>query len=352
MANFVQRAEAPSKDNRYYYKDNPFYKSGYGMPNCTAYAWGRFWECGGGEPPTLSLSDAENWYGHTQDGYQRGQTPKLGAVLCWRKGKAGVNSDGAGHVEVVEAINDDGSIVTTGSAYNGFMFRTKTRSNDGNWSGGSAYTFQGFIYNPVDFSGSGGTVGRSDSERIWNFFIGKIGNAYGVAGLMGNLDAESGLHPDRVQGDVPYSDYSKEYTAQVDSGAISENDFVNNGPGGGGYGLAQWTFPSRKQALYDMYKSGGYSSIGSIDLACAYLWYELENLFPGVLETLKTATSIRQASDKVLHDFEAPADQSEAVEVVRAGMGQVYYDLYANRSGKKSKGLPLWMMYLASKRKV
>lgn len=359
MAKFTQRTEAPESSNTYYYANNPFYASGYGLPNCTCYAWGRFWECQGsaGSRPKLSLNNAEDWYGYTSDGYERGQTPKVGAVICWRKGVAGDDSDGAGHVGIVEAVNDDGTIVTSESAYNGYLFRTKTRSNDGNWGGGSAYTFQGFIYNPVTFDGSGGsgTIDTStNSGYIWTYFMEKIGNEYGVAGLMGNLDAESGLYPDRVQGDVPYSDYSKEYTAMVDSGELSEWEFVNAGPNGGGYGLAQWTYSTRKQALYNMYKSGGYASIGSIELACDYLWYELQNSFSGVLSVLKSAKNIKEASDKVLHDFENPADQSEDVENLRATMAQVYYDMYSGLvpGKKKRKGLPLFMLYMASRRKV
>lgn len=361
MTKFTQRTEAPTSGNAYYYANNPFYASGYGLPNCTCYAWGRFWECQGsaGSRPRLSLGNAEDWWGYTSDGYQRGQTPRVGAVICWRKGQAGNNSDGAGHVEIVEAVNDDGTIVTTGSAWNGYLFRTKKRNPTSNWDGGD-YIFQGFIYNPVTFDGSGGGTGTIDTSTnsgyIWAYFMEKIGNEYGVAGLIGNLDAESGLYPDRVQGDVPYSSYSQEYTAMVDSGELGEWEFVNAGPNGGGYGLAQWTYYTRKQALYDMYKSGGYSSIGSIELACDYLWYELQNSFAGVLSVLKSATSVRQASDKVLHDFENPADQSEAVEIKRASMGQVYYDMYSGLSpdpgNKKRRGLPLWLMYIASRRRV
>lgn len=201
-------------------------------------------------------------------------------------------------------------------------------------------------------------------EYIWNYFVAKLGNEYGTAALMGNLEAESGLHPDIVQGDIPYSNYSKQYTASVDSGAISKDSFVNNGPNGGGYGLAQWTYYTRKQGLYEMWKSGGYSSIGSIELACDYLWHELQTSFKGVLSVLKTATSVREASDKVLHDFENPADQSESVEIQRASMGQKYYDEYSGSGGgttpdpepdepeytpKKHK-LSLMLMYMATKR--
>ncbi len=201
-------------------------------------------------------------------------------------------------------------------------------------------------------------------NAIWVFLMDKIGNEYGVAGMMGNLYAESHLWPDIVQGDIPHSTYSEEYTAKVDSGEISEYDFVHNGPGGGGYGLAQWTFYTRKQKLYDMYKSGGYHSIGSIALALEHLWWELQNLFPGVLRVLKSATSVREASDKVLHDFENPADQSTAAEERRLEYSMVYYDAYSGSvepgpsepstpgAVLKSKPLPLWLLLAATKRRV
>lgn len=171
------------------------------------------------------------------------------------------------------------------------------------------------------------------AEYIWNYFMSRIGNEYGVAGLMGNLYAESLLCPNIVQGDVPISEYSLEYTAKVDSGEISKEDFVNNGPNGGGYGLAQWTYPTRKEGLYNMYQSGDYISIGAIELACDYLWKELQSDFPDVLSTLQNATSIREASDKVLHDFEAPADQSTTVEAKRESNGQYYYNMFSGNAG-------------------
>lgn len=208
MAKFTQRTEAPTESNAYYYADNPFYQSGSGLPNCTCYAWGRFYEISG-QRPKLSLGNAENWWGY-DDGYSRGQTPKLGAVICWRKGAAGDSSDGAGHVEVVEAINADGTIVTTGSAWNSWLFRRKTRTNDGNWEGG-AYTFQGFIYNPVNFDGSGGSytpgepisanryLTRAEMQRnaeyiAW-YLLQRGWTLNAIAGMLGNMETESTINP-------------------------------------------------------------------------------------------------------------------------------------------------------------
>ena len=166
------------------------------------------------------------------------------------------------------------------------------------------------------------------SKYIWDYFMAAIGNEYGVAGLMGNLYAESALNPKNLQqtyeNSLGFTDDS--YTAAVDSGTYSEYQFVHDSAG---YGLAQWTYYSRKQNMYNKYKSGGYSSIGSIELACDFLWQELSGTYKGVLSVLKSASSIREASDKVLHDFESPKDQSTAVEEKRAGYGQDYYDLYS-----------------------
>lgn len=194
----------------------------------------------------------------------------------------------------------------------------------------------------------------SYDEYIWHYLMNKIGNEYGVAGLMGNLYAESGLRPNNLQNSyedsLGYTDAS--YTAAVDSGAYSKDEFVNDAAG---YGLAQWTYWSRKQAMYEKWKSGGYSSIADIDLALDFLWEELNTLFPSVLSTLRDASTIREASDKVLHDFEAPADQSTAVEETRELYGLVYYEKFTGytptpRPDKNRDGLPLWLLVAATRR--
>lgn len=125
------------------------------LPNCVGYAWGRFMEILG-STPKLSRRNAEDWYGYTADGYKRGSTPKLGAVICWRKGRTGTGSDGAGHVAIVEKINSDGSIVISQSGYNSGRFWTSTIKKGYALSG---YVFQGFIYNPAVSSTASSNTG-------------------------------------------------------------------------------------------------------------------------------------------------------------------------------------------------
>jgi len=165
----------------------------------------------------------------------------------------------------------------------------------------------------------------SVEKTIWDFLYGKIGNAYGVAGMMGNLYAESGLRPNNLQ-----NTYEKrlgltdtEYTAAVDNG--SYDNFVRDSAG---YGLAQWTYWSRKQALQNFAKSEG-KSIGDLTLQLDFLWKELSESYKSVLATLKGATSVTEAATAVLTKYERPADQGEAVQAKRASYGQTYFDRYA-----------------------
>lgn len=118
------------------------------LPNCTGYAWGRWRELLG-KDHNLSVNQAEVWF-KKNDGYERGQTPKLGAVICYAKGDPNNYKDGAGHVAIVEEIKDDGSIIIGQSGSNSTKkFWTQTLKPP--YSYGTGYTLQGFIYIPLEF---------------------------------------------------------------------------------------------------------------------------------------------------------------------------------------------------------
>ena len=206
----------------------------------------------------------------------------------------------------------------------------------------------------------------SEYEKpIWDALNAVIQNDYGVAGLMGNLYAESSLFPGRVQGDFsPGFANSVQYTQQLNTGQISENDFVYHGPGGGGYGLAQWTYYSSKQNYWNYWHPLQHGNAGTVVFETWFLLWELQNDYAGVMAVLQNATSVRQASDKVLHDFENPEVQTPAVEEQRAAYGQALYDEYAGSPpAPPSAGAAAWFavfqmiqkrrtqVYIYSKRK-
>lgn len=191
-----------------------------------------------------------------------------------------------------------------------------------------AYELGNKMFN--DQKSSFNPTGKHDSD-IWNYLKGKIGNDYGVAGLMGNLYAESHLTPNMVQGNIGKPQKNEEYTNQIDKGSIN---FVSDTTGGGGYGLAQWTSQGRKQKLLNLARSRG-KSIGDLGVQLDHLWGELPGYRP-TYNAIKNAKSIRQASDMVLTDFERPADQSEKAKSYRASLGQGYYEKF---SGNKAGGV-------------
>lgn len=152
MAKFEKRLTAPSKSNKYYYShSNIFYTSGYGMPNCTAYAWGRVYELTGKRYTALHGNAEDWWPAAKKAGMKTGSTPKLGAICCWRAGVVGNDNDGAGHVAVVEEIKPNGDIVTSNSAWKGTNFYTKTVTKASGYQYSSSRPFQGFIYCGIDF---------------------------------------------------------------------------------------------------------------------------------------------------------------------------------------------------------
>ena len=161
-------------------------------------------------------------------------------------------------------------------------------------------------------------------SAIWNYLKGKGLNDYAVAGIMGNIYAESGFKPTNLQNSyekkLGYTDDS--YTAAVDSGAYT--NFVKDSAG---YGLVQWTFWSRKEALLNYARSVG-KSIGDLGMQLDFMWSEMQG-YKGMMETLKGATSVAEASNAVMTQYERPADQSEAAQARRAGYGKTYYDKYA-----------------------
>ena len=74
-------------------------------------------------------------------------------------------------------------------------------------------------------------IGNTNAEKIWNYLYSKLENAYGVAGIMGNIQAESGLSPTNLQ-----NTYEKklglndaQYTAGVDNG--TDTNFIYDSAG-------------------------------------------------------------------------------------------------------------------------
>ena len=174
--------------------------------------------------------------------------------------------------------------------------------------------------------------GTTNEEKIWNFLKDKGLNEYGTAGLMGNLQAESGLRPNNLENvhEKRLGMTDVEYTQAVDSGTYT--NFIKDSAG---YGLAQWTWHTRKRNLYD-YAKQCKKSIADLEMQLNFLWSELNKGYKSVLNVLRTAKTVLEASNAVLFYYEAPANQGAAVQASRAKLGQNIYDKYAAKESDSS----------------
>lgn len=140
----------------------------------------------------------------------------------------------------------------------------------------------------------------------------------GTCGLMGNMQAESGMKSNIVQrGMTALSD--EEYTA---SAAERPVKFIHDGVG---YGLCQWTYWSRKRALFNFAQERG-ASVGDEGMQAEFCISELKNDYPGLWTLLCSVTDIYTAASEVCTVYERPAVNNITV---RAG--------YANQISNRAK---------------
>ena len=188
-------------------------------------------------------------------------------------------------------------------------------------------------------------TGKTNEEKIWNYLTAQGLTEAGAAGLMGNLYAESGLEPKNLQNSyekkLSYTDAT--YTAAVDNGT-----YQNFARDAAGYGLAQWTYWSRKEALLDYAKARG-KSVGDLETQLGFLVQELSLDYKAVLTTLKATENVKAASNVVLLKFERPTDQSVAVQNARAKIGQAYYDKYAAKTAPEGGSMSMTEQQLRKK---
>ena len=173
-----------------------------------------------------------------------------------------------------------------------------------------------------------------NEKAIWDFLIKKTNNPYGTAAIMGNLMAESSLSP--ICGtNIKRAGYSN-ISVYVGASDRGEHDFVHDGVA---FGLAQWCYYTRKQALMDLAKSRGVS-VGDLGLQLDYLYQEMSQKYKSVWAAVTGATDIRAASDIVMLKYEKPANTGDSARLKRASYGQTYYDQFARGSQSQSQTVP------------
>lgn len=163
---------------------------------------------------------------------------------------------------------------------------------------------------------------ETNAKYIYNELTKAGATPEGACGVLGNLEAESGIEPTNLQNSYNsrFGMTDVEYTERTDSGSYLS--FRNDAAG---YGLAQWTAMDRKDRLLSFIRARGYNSIGSLEGQTAYLLYELKSCYPTVWSYLCNCNSVRSSAIMVLMRYEIPADQSVAVQDYRTQLGENWY---------------------------
>ena len=163
-----------------------------------------------------------------------------------------------------------------------------------------------------------------DALTMYNLLTAAGMTAAGASGALGNWDRESGLKGCNLQnsGNKRLRMTDEEYTAAVDNNTYT--NFVHDSIG---YGIVQWTYWSRKQALYNKAIACG-CSIGDEVMQISFAIEELKRDYRSVWLVLTTTASVREASDIMLYMYERPADQGEAERAEREKRSRKYYEIF------------------------
>lgn len=192
------------------------------------------------------------------------------------------------------------------------------------------------VYSPAASTPAVSTANNSSNESlIYNWLVKNSGlNTAAIAGILANLNAESGFKSTNLQQTyekkLGYTDAT--YTAAVDDGSYT--NFIKDSAG---YGLVQWTYWSRKQGLLEYAKSKK-ASIGDYIMQLEYMLKELKNyskVWKTLTSTANTEAGAYECGRIICYDFEAPAAR-ETSQVTRGNSAKEYFKKYTKSTATET----------------
>jgi hypothetical protein len=258
--------------------------------------------------------------------------PRVGDLVCAARSGSGATYDNIGdgqiratHCDVVTEVEPGRIRVIGGNVDQSVTARWRRTGPDGRLDRTGDQT---------DFFAVLSTAGRRQAKtanptrpapaglegravRVMDLLVRQYGYPVnGAAGLVGNLIAESGVIPQRIEGsaaDTPLraADFSgrvRTFTPEE----VRDRDYNRRlGPKLPGVGIAQWTLASRRTGLFRHAVRGrvpGAAILEDLDAQVDYLVTELRRDYAQVDATLRApGVTLERASDVVVLRFERPA---------------------------------------------
>lgn len=166
---------------------------------------------------------------------------------------------------------------------------------------------------------TGALVGKNNEDKIWNYFKGKGLSDEQTAGVMGNIDDESGFNPEAVQG-----------------GGNSKSQ--PKGGGADGWGLAQWSYDPSSGAndvakLVQQYHVSG--SIYELQTQLDLIWAQMNGTSPTGVDHMigqfKHINDVTQAATYFSGNFEGGIPGSRVSDALT---------IYGQYKGKSATATP------------
>ncbi len=158
---------------------------------------------------------------------------------------------------------------------------------------------------------------------------------------MGNLAQESGkdINPDilQISFQKKFGKTSMQYRQEVDLGIYTAEQFEKDGAG---WGICQFTYHTLKAGLLAYCRNHG-RSIADLECQLDYMMSVIKKDCRNLWKVITTTDSVREASNRMLFDFERPSDQGKGQQDKRCAYGEEFYKKFATPTPTKGGNSPL-----------
>lgn len=169
-------------------------------------------------------------------------------------------------------------------------------------------------------AGSTLLTGSDNPTKVWNYFTGKGLSAIQTAGIMGNLQQESGFNPMIIQG-----------------GGESQDP---NAAGGGGWGIVQWTPGSKVIGIAQSFGISGpiYELATQLDIVWAEMGATTPAGYSNFISAYKQIDDLAEATSFFTTNYEAAGVVGPRLEFAQDALTQFGSTTGSTSSGASAAG--------------